>query len=76
MKIKPKETSRQIYIRLLTNLPRDPKADDMQFACELVVSGFLDGPEPIRDANGIFRQAKILGITVDGRLFLEKSKTC
>ena len=71
MKHKPKETSRQAYIRILSDPVREPSQDDLSLTCELIEADLLDGTL-VRDEKGGFVTANVFGSRVSGRLFLEK----
>lgn len=71
-----KETSRQTYIRLLQHFSvrdatKSTDEHDAILAGELADANLLDGTAN-RSADGDIRGALINGMTVEGRLFLQK----
>ncbi len=68
---KKKETARRTYIRILAS--GEEGSPDEVLAGELIEAGYLRGSAP-QDENGIVRDATIVGITAQGRLFLQKLK--
>jgi hypothetical protein len=68
------DSARRIYIRLLqrsasnANLPDTP---DGAFSGELIREGYLTGAARPNE-HGVITNAVVTGITVKGRLFLEK----
>jgi hypothetical protein len=73
-----KETARHTYVRLLSqfadrldSIPLDER--DAVLCGELIKAGFLDG-DPSEDNNGVVTGAVVVGVTAQGRLFLQRLK--
>ena len=71
------ETPRQACIRILQSQAKGPSwlpEQDLVYAAELIRGKYLKGEAP-DDEDGQSAAAGITGITLEGRLFLQKLKT-
>ena len=71
------ETPRQAYIRILQSQAKEPSVleeKDLIYAAELVRGKYLRGSAP-DDEDGQPGSVGVTGITLEGRLFLQKLKS-